>query len=94
MDYVCLRLDQKGPDNNLCAKRVCLGKSVTLHFSSQDARANLPSRRGLQVSSSHKKRIWCDDGKKGKKKKEEKEEKEETQPRADWTRACEKKKKS
>ena len=30
MDYVWIRLDQKGPDNNLCAKRVCLGKSVTL----------------------------------------------------------------
>ena len=32
MDYVWIRLDQKGPDNNLCAKRVCLGKSVTLHL--------------------------------------------------------------
>ena len=32
MDYVWIRLDQKGPDNNLCAKRVCLGKSVTLHY--------------------------------------------------------------
>ena len=34
MDYVWIRLDQKGPDNNLCAKRVCLGKSVTLQYCS------------------------------------------------------------
>ena len=32
MDYVWIRLDQKGPDNNLCAKRICLRKSVTLHL--------------------------------------------------------------
>ena len=42
---------------------------VIFYFSSQDAQANLPSRRGRDVPSSHKTPTWCDDrGKKGIKK--------------------------
>ena len=55
-------------------------------FSSQDAQANLPSRWGRDVPSSHKKRTWCDDRKKRKK-----EEKEETQPRAELEASMRKK---
>ena len=40
---------------------------VIFYFSSQDAQANLPSRRGRDVPSSHKNLIWCDDRKKRKK---------------------------
>ena len=60
---------------------------VIFYFFSQDAQANLPSRRGRDVPSSHKKRIWCDD----RKKKKKKEEKEETQPRAELEASMRKK---
>ena len=43
---------------------------VIFYFSSQDAQANLPSRRERDVPSSHKKRIWCDEGRKRRKKEE------------------------
>ena len=57
---------------------------LIFYFSSQDAQANLPSRRGRDVLSSHKKRIWCDDRKK--------EEREETQPRAEQEASMRKRK--
>ena len=71
----------------MCSIHAKLNVVVIFYFSSQDAQANLPSCRGRDVPSSHKKRIWCDDREKKRKKKKEKkgekEEKEETQPRAE-----------
>ena len=62
---------------------------VIFYFSLQDAQANLPSRQGRDVPSSHKKRIWCDDRKKKKKKKKKKKRSQGQ----NWKRACKKRKK-
>ena len=61
---------------------------VIFYFSSQDAQANLPSRRGRDVPSFHKKNEYgVMIGKKTKKKKKNKKPSQGQ----NWKRACEKK---
>ena len=61
---------------------------VIFYFSLQDAQANLPSRRGRDVPSSHKNEYGVMIGKKA-----EKAEKEEIQPRAELEASMQKKEK-
>ena len=68
---------------------------LVFYFSSHDAQANLPSRRGRDVPSSHKKTeygVMIGKKEKEKKKKKKKKKKKPSQGQ-NWKRACEKKKK-